>query len=231
MKKYNFLFFDLDRTIWDYETNAANALTILFAKYNLLKYFPDAEFFIAVFSKYNDYLWEEYREGRVHKDKLRVLRFEMCFKEAGFDEPELSEKLNTEFLEISPKSEKLMPGAIEILDYLKNKGYRMYIITNGFTPIQHIKMKYSGLEKYFDKMFTSENVGSHKPNKDMFEYCIKSVNARKSESLMIGDDFPVDIVGARNFGIDQVFYNPTAITYTEKVTFEIKHLLELKKIL
>lgn len=231
MKKYQFLFFDLDRTLWDYENNAAAALHQLFANYNLQKYFPEFAVFINLFSKYNDFLWEEYREGRVHKDVLRILRFELCFKELGFEEPDLSRILNSDFLDISPKSSRLIPGTLEVLDYLKSKKYKLYIITNGFTQIQEVKMKYSGLDNYFDKMFTSENVGSHKPSKEMFDYCIKSVNAKKRESLMIGDDLKVDIIGARNNHIDQVYYNPEGIEHTEKVTYEIRNLLELKTIL
>jgi putative hydrolase of the HAD superfamily len=231
MKKYCHLYFDLDRTLWDYENNAAKALLFLFDKYNLKLYFADFEYLRSLFSKYNDFLWEEYREGRVHKEVLRILRFELCFKEAGYDQSSLSAALNTEFMDISPKLTGLMPGTFELLDYLKEKKYRLYIITNGFTRIQEIKMKFSGLSPYFEKLFTSENVGSHKPHRDMFEYCIKSVNAKKDQSLMIGDDLKVDILGAKSFGIDQVFYNPDGLPHSEKITYEIRHLLELKDIL
>jgi putative hydrolase of the HAD superfamily len=230
-QKYRYLYFDLDRTLWDYENNAAGALWILYNKYALQNFFKEFDIFKNLFSRFNDFLWEEYREGRVHKDILRVLRFEMCFKEVGELQPELSCTLNNEFLDISPKSERLMPGTIELLDYLKGKKYKLFIITNGFTQIQEVKMKYSGLDAYVEKMFTSENVGAHKPNRDMFEYCIKSVNAKNTESLMIGDDLKIDIIGARNFGIDQVYYNPEGLLHSEKVTYEVGHLLELKKIL
>jgi putative hydrolase of the HAD superfamily len=107
----------------------------------------------------------------------------------------------------------------------------MFIITNGFTHVQKLKVKHAGLEGYFERMFTSDNVGAHKPNRSMFAYCIQSVNARKSESLMIGDNLKVDILGAKNFGIDQVYYNPGKLSHSENVTFEIEHLLELKNIL
>jgi putative hydrolase of the HAD superfamily len=167
----------------------------------------------------------------VQKDVLRTLRFDLCFKDAGFGNSGLSVSLNDEFLDLCPKSPGLMPGTIEILDYLKTNKYRMYIITNGFTQIQELKMTHSGLANYFEKMFTSDNVGAHKPNREMFEYCLKSVNAKKKESLMIGDDLPVDIMGAKKFGLDQVYYNPQGISHNEKVTYEIRHLLELKTIL
>jgi putative hydrolase of the HAD superfamily len=231
MRKYKFLFFDLDCTLWDYENNAAKALEIIFVEYQLDQYFKNSKQFIELFAKYNDLLWNEFREGRIHKEILRIKRFEMCLYDVAIENRELAMSLNNVFLELSPKSAGLMPGAIEILNYLKDKKYQLYIITNGFTQIQEMKMRYSGLEAYFEKMFTSENVGSNKPNRAMFEYAIKSVNALKKQSLMIGDDLKVDIVGAKKFGIDQVFYNPKKIPHTEKVTFEIEDLLELKNIL
>jgi putative hydrolase of the HAD superfamily len=231
MKKYRFVYFDLDSTLWDYESNATLALSAIYKNYNLEKYYPLFSQFKMLFFKYNEILWEEYREGRVNKDVLRTKRFEMCFNELGFKEPELSIELNTQFLSISPRSEALMPGTIEVLEYLKAQKYRLFIITNGFTHIQKLKIKHSGLESYFEKMFTSDSVGAHKPHKNMFEYCIKSVNARKAESIMIGDDLRVDILGAKAFGMDQVYYNPSKALHSELITYEIRHLLELKKIL
>jgi putative hydrolase of the HAD superfamily len=231
MRKYNFLFFDLDCTLWDYENNAAKALEIIFEKFELGNSFNNQEHLISLFSKYNDLLWNEFREGRIHKEVLRIRRFEMCLSDVGIENRELAVSLNENFLDLSPKSTGLMPGTIEILDYLKEKKYNLFIITNGFTQIQELKMKYSGLEAYFEKMFTSENVGSNKPNREMFEYAVKSVNAIKKQSLMIGDDLKVDIIGARKFGIDQVFYNPKKISHSETVTYEIEDLLELRKIL
>lgn len=231
MKKYRFLYFDLDSTLWDYENNASSALAVLFERFDLERYFNFFSHFNVLFFKFNDLLWDNYREGRISKELLRTQRFALCFKEAGYNEPELPVKLNEAFLQICPRSEKLMPGTIEILEYLKSKKYRMFIITNGFTHIQKLKVKHTGLEGYFERMFTSDNVGAHKPNRNMFAYCIQSVNARKSESLMIGDNLKVDILGAKNFGIDQVYYNPGKLSHSENVTFEIEHLLELKNIL
>jgi putative hydrolase of the HAD superfamily len=107
----------------------------------------------------------------------------------------------------------------------------LYVLTNGFTQIQELKMESSGLNVYFEKMFTSENTRSYKPKRSIFEYAVKSVNARKVESLMIGDDLEADIIGAREFGMDQVFFNPAKMAHNESVTYEISDLLALKNIL
>jgi putative hydrolase of the HAD superfamily len=106
-----------------------------------------------------------------------------------------------------PKQLKLVPGARVVLDYLHHK-YRMAIITNGFREVQVDKLSQSGLQKYFDKLFISEEVGAQKPHRLIFEHAIKSMNAPKRKSLMIGDSWEADIVGAMQFGMDQVYYCP-----------------------
>lgn len=230
MTKYKNLFFDLDRTLWDYDNNANEALKEIFESFRLQAVCNNFDNFQKAFVKYNDALWEDYREGRIQKDSLRVRRFERILEDFG-SSTELAKAMNESFLNISPYKKKLMPGALDALGYLVNKNYRLYILTNGFTQIQTIKMESSGLDVFFEKMFTCENTFSHKPKSAMFHYALSSVNAKKRESLMIGDDLKVDIIGARESGIDQVYYNPNSITHQESVTFEIKALSELKDIL
>jgi putative hydrolase of the HAD superfamily len=231
MKKYRHLYFDLDRTLWDYEQNSSGALAEIYETYALKKIFETSENFKSAFTKHNDALWKDYSEGKVHKEILRTLRFELAMKDFGTNDADLACRLNADFVQISPRKTGLVPGAIELLNYLIVKHYKLYIITNGFTQMQEMKMEASGLVGYFNKVFTSENVGSNKPNRAMFEYAVKSVNARKRESLMIGDDLEIDIAGARKFGMDQVFFNPSKIIHNQSATYEIYSLPELMGIL
>ena len=124
-----------------------------------------------------------------------------------------------------------MDGTITSLEYLKIKGYILHIITNGFEEVQHIKLKESGLDKYLDVVVTSEQVGKRKPHMMVFDYALKKSGATKDDSIMIGDDLHADIIGARNFGMDQVYYNPDRKVHNEEVTFEIERIKQLKKIL
>ena len=228
---YRHLYFDLDRTLWDYETNAYEAICEVYDKYNLEPIFKDYDNFWNSFNKYNDALWSQYQKGTIKKEALRVRRFELALLDYKTKNKDLAIKLNDAFLHISPRKPGLISGANEVLDYLKSKSYHMYILTNGFTQIQEIKMESAGLNPYFEKMFTTENTKSQKPKRAIFEHALKSVHARKIESLMIGDDLEVDIIGARNFGMDQVYFNPEKIKHQEKITYEISSLLELKNIL
>ena len=129
----------------------------------------------------------------------------------------------------------LVEGAMEVLDYLKSKNYRLFIITNGFKEVQHNKLYNTGLNTYFEKVFISEEVKTPKPGREIFEYAIKSANAKKKSSLMIGDDWDVDILGAINFGLDAVYYNKKCsfqkgIEKKSKV-FYISRIAELQQIL
>jgi putative hydrolase of the HAD superfamily len=227
-RKYRHLFFDLDRTLWDYDQNSSEALSEIYQSYGLQAIFDSFGNFHKTFIRLNNELWKEYRDGKIHKDLVRHLRFEKTLMEFGTSDPDLAKKLNNDFLEISPRKPHLVDGAIELLEMLQKERYGLYIITNGFTEIQLLKMETTGLTGYFHKIFTSENTRSNKPHRAIFEHAVTSVNAKKVESLMIGDDLEADIAGARNFGIDQVYFNPEKIPHSENSTKEVPYVQNLK---
>ncbi len=229
--KYHHVFFDLDRTLWDLETNSLNTLKAMYEKYKLKeKGLNEFETFIKEYKKINHQLWDQYRKGQVSKTFLRDERFSRTLEIFGIKDKELAANLGRDYIHYSPRQTRLFPNTIEILDYLKNN-YRLHIITNGFEEVQDTKMKHSGLRNYFDQIITSERAGSKKPNKEIFKYAIEATNANIEESIMIGDDPEVDIKGAADYGMDQVFFNPLnhAINFTP--TYTIQDLIELKKIL
>lgn len=206
-KKYTHLFFDLDNTIWDFDSNSFDALQAALKDIGLFDKIGSYSDFYKIFDSVNEQLWSLYREGKVSKRILRIQRFEESFEKNGSPFPRMAELVNEAYLAEMPGLTRLVDGARELLDYLHGK-YEMAIITNGFAEVQHKKIIQSGLAKYFKKLFISEEVGATKPKKEIFEHAIKSMNARKKSSLMIGDSWEADIVGARDFGIDQVYYNP-----------------------
>lgn len=230
MKKYKHLYFDLDRTIWDLETNSYETLEDLFNKYELDRYFENADVFIKIYRGHNEKLWKLYREGKIQKVDLRNQRFNLALNDVGVDNPELAKKIGDDYINLSPTKKALFPYAHETLDYLSQK-YDLHIITNGFKEVQHTKLENTNLAQYFKKIVTSDDAGAQKPRPEIFHYALTSVNAKKEESIMIGDDMKTDIAGAKNFGIDQVFFNSIHAEHEEQVTFEISSLEELKEIL
>jgi putative hydrolase of the HAD superfamily len=197
-------------------------------KFDLNKIDPDD--FNKVYRHFNEQHWAMFREGKISKENLRLERFIKTLNEFGIDDRDLAERIGLEYIRIGPTKTALVPHAREILQELSSH-YSLYIITNGFNDIQTDKLKNSGVYSYFKKIFTSEHARSSKPNRGIFEYALTAVNAKKKESLMIGDDLEVDILGAIDYGIDQVYYNPLCLKHNIQVTYEIRSLLELKAIL
>lgn len=230
IKVYKHVFFDLDRTLWDFDQNMTDALRDLFFDFSLDSFFPDINTFISTFTKHNDYLWEKYRLGELKKDILRYKRFEMTLKDYGVNEPLVAKKMGEEYIRITPLKTALVPNTRELLEYLKPK-YKLHIITNGFDEVQFPKLEKCHIARYFDKVVTSETSGYHKPCPEAFGYSLSSVNAKKEESIMIGDDLEIDIVGAKKFGMDQIFFNRYSLPHKIKPTHEVNNLQDIKKIL
>ena len=230
LKAYKHIFFDLDRTLWDFDSNSRAALIDVFENHNLNRYFESPEPFILAYNKHNELLWDHYRKGHIRKEHLRSLRFELTLRDVEIVNNELAIAIGEDYLQLSAGKTILFPYTHEILIYLQKK-YPLYILTNGFRETQFSKMKICDLSKYFHTVFTSETIGFNKPHPKIFHWAMSSVNGKKEECLMIGDDIEVDILGARNCGMDQVFFNPNKLITRAKPTYEIESLIELKKIL
>lgn len=229
--KYSHLFFDLDRTLWDFEKNSKEALTEMYIHFNLENMgISSSELFIERYKIHNEYLWSLYREQKIDKESLRSYRFQLCLKDFAIDNNKLASDLGDMYIHSSPYKTHLFPFTHQVLTYLKTK-YRLHIITNGFQEVQLIKLNKSKLDVYFDQIITSEQIGVKKPDARIFNYALTSTNANSSESLMLGDDFPVDILGAKKIGMDQVFFNPFREKTEIKPTFEISCLSELLHLL
>lgn len=229
--KYRHLFFDLDHTLWDFETNAKESLLDVYQS-NALKArgIEDFDLFFDRYSFHNDKLWKRYTAGHLKQDILRWKRMWLALLDFKIADELLAKQMASQFLEILPFKKKLFPYTIEILDYLKSKNYKMHLITNGFEVVQHAKLNSCNIQPYFDKIITSELSNSLKPNKEIFEFALQAAKAAKHESIMIGDNPDADILGAINVGLDTIFVNHVGIEIPHKVTFAIRHLKELETI-
>ena len=230
-QKYKHIFFDLDRTLWDFDAAAEVAFERIYEKYNLKSLgIPSAHEFHEVYHPLNEQLWMLYREDKITKDYLNRTRFMQPLAHYGVHDTALADHLSEDYVYWSPRIVRLVPGTMELLDYLKPK-YHLHLITNGFQEVQHTKLSGSGLEPYFETLTVSEEVGVKKPNPEIFLYALRKANASPADSLMIGDEMAVDIDGARAAGIDQIFYNAGGKTVEGERTFEVKSLKEIIGIL
>lgn len=231
MKQYKFLFIDLDRTLWDFESNARETLKEIFSYHHLdKKGITNFDQFLESYRSINHDLWTLYRRGEITKDFLSVERFRKTLATFGLDGNKGSE-MAKQYLAWSPLKKRIFPGVFETLDYLY-PSYHLYIVTNGFNEVQFKKVKHTGFMPYFSKVITSDDAGYKKPREEFFNYAFRHTGASAGSSLVIGDDEEVDIFGAQQAGIDQVFVN-----YDKREppspgpTFQIYHFPELKNIL
>ena len=231
MKQYKHIFFDLDRTLWDFDAAAEVAFERIYEKYDLQNLgIPNAHEFHEVYHPLNEHLWELYRENKITKDYLNRTRFVLPLKHYGIHDIDLADHLSVDYMYWSPRIVRLVSGTKELLDYLKPK-YRLHLITNGFQEVQHTKLSVSGLEPYFETLTVSEEVGVKKPDPEIFLFALNKAHATAEESLMIGDEMAVDIDGARAARMDQLLFNPKSEVVEGDRSFEVHDLLEIKGIL
>jgi len=230
MKKYKHIFWDLDRTLWDFNKNSEEAIRDLFEKHELA--FKLGVAFDAFFREYlviNHDLWAAYRKEEVTKDELRLRRFHHSFEKFGFNDSTFALAFNDDYVALCSSKSNLIQNALEVLDYLYPK-YTMHVITNGFVEAQQVKINNSGLNKYFEHVIVSDGLGYRKPDKRIFDYAFEKSGAVAENSIMIGDDYGPDVLGAKGVGMDQVYFTPE-IQSEEGATFVVDNLLELKNIL
>lgn len=202
------IFFDLDRTLWDFERNSAETLTELFHELKLGETgINDVNDFIKTYICKNDQCWELYRLNQISKAELRTKRFHMAFEDFGVLNPSLAEKMGEAYIERSPYKTGLFPNTIDTLKYLSEK-YTLHIITNGFEEVQYIKMEQSGILSYFKHITTSERAGYKKPDERIFKHAMQVGGASNYNSLMIGDDVEIDVRGAENAGMKSIHFQP-----------------------
>ena len=229
--KYRHVFFDLDRTIWDFDAAAEVAFERIYEQYHLKERgIPSAHEFHEVYHPLNEQLWVLYRADQITKDELNRTRFLKPLEHYGIHDIELADHLSEDYVYWSPRIVRLVPGTMELLEYLKPK-YHLHLITNGFEEVQHTKLNGSGLAPFFETLTVSEEVGVKKPNPEIFLYALRKAHANSEESLMIGDEMAVDIDGARAAGMDTLFYNPNSQPVQGERTFEVRSLLEIKNLI
>jgi len=230
-KAYQHIFFDLDRTLWDFDKNSSEALAEIFDHFNLHSLgVSSCELFSSKYKEINDQKWDAYRRGRLRKKELRLQRFTDVLAHFGCYDLALGGQIDRFYISVSPHKTALLPGTLETLDYLSSK-YKMHIITNGFEEVQHIKMRKSGITQFFDVVMTSERAMARKPDPAVFKLALAEPRAKAVHSIMIGDDLGTDISGARGVWMDQVYFNPKKMVHNDDVTHEIERIDQLKSIL
>ena len=242
MKQYTDIFIDFDDTLYDTHGNAVIALEETFEYFHLGQYFDDKQIFYEDYWTTNIDLWGRYAKGEITRDYLIVERFRhpLCAsKELRVKNEEFPSafkdyclQVSDVFLDYCSNKPGVVEGAHELMDYLKQKGYRIHMCSNGFHEVQYKKLAACGLRDHFDTIILSEDDGVNKPSPLYFDYALKMSGAERETTLMIGDNLQTDIMGAMASGLDALFFNRyPEHEKTTAPTFIVTSLRDIMKIL
>jgi putative hydrolase of the HAD superfamily len=230
MARPQHIFFDLDHTLWDYETNSIATIHELLETYrpHIGRSMHFGEFYPIYFDHNHD-LWTLYRKNEIDNLTLRYQRWRMAFEDLGVAEASWMHDMSEAFLDICPRKPALMPNAVEVLDALRQH-YPLHIITNGFAPIQDLKLDHCGLRPYFDVIVTPDAVCHKKPHPQIFHEALAAADCAPSDALYIGDSYIEDVLGGHAVGMQVVYYNPKGKENPDGFK-EIVDLMELVDVL
>lgn len=242
MKKYTDIFFDFDDTLYDTQGNSVIALRKLYEERHWNRIMPPFEEFDKAYVATNVKVWTKYTDGEIDRDTLIVERFHepvaMMVAAKGGDTswitPKACLEMSNRYGDIISLEPGIVDGADELLRYLTEKGYRLHLCSNGFHEVQYRKLRSSGLEKFFTSVILSEDAGINKPHKGFFDYAFRKTEARLETTIMVGDNYNTDIVGAMKAGLDTILFNRwnvDATSFEKQPTYVVDKLLDIKNIL
>ena len=224
---YKWLLFDADGTLFDYDTAEKLALQNTFEEVDL----AFSRSYLAAYQKINSQIWQDFEQGKITQQSLRIKRFDLLFETLGLGYN--AHDFSLRYLRHLSQRAELITGAKEVVTALAKK-FKLAIITNGLTDVQRPRFAASALQEYFNITIISEEAGVAKPDTRIFDVAFaKMGKPNKTEVLIIGDSLTSDIQGGVNYGIDTCWFNAGSQRQTPrpKPTFEIALLAELLEIL
>lgn len=226
-KQYEWLLFDADGTLFDYDECERQAFTKTIqqigAQYD--------ERFLDEYKRINGAIWIDREQGKIDVEKLKIKRFELLFEavKISYDPKRFSDR----YLENLAEEAELLDNAEEAIQKI-SRDYKLVLVTNGLKEVQRRRLKKSSLNIYFDEVIVSDEIGASKPDEKFFKITFaKMGNPSKGEVMIIGDSLSSDIQGANNYRFDACWYNPRGKKREPglEIKYEVGSLLELVEIL
>ncbi|NCC65031.1 MAG: noncanonical pyrimidine nucleotidase, YjjG family [Spirochaetia bacterium] len=217
---YRYLFFDADGTLFDFERAEHQAFWSMAEALNLRLSFEHE----LLYKKCNLSCWKAFEQGVLTLERLKSKRFELFLQELSIQlDPAVASNLYQHHLSLQGI---LFDQSKEILQTLKNRGYVLYLASNGISSVQKSRIKIANIEHFFEKIYISEEIGFQKPDPRFFDAMFQAAGLEKQKNhcLMIGDSLSSDIKGGLSSGIDTLYLNlqnktnDTAIVPTYTVT-------------
>ncbi len=200
---YRYLFFDADGTLFDFNKAEEQAFFLMGQELNLQLQASH----LASYKACNAACWKEFEQGTLSLNALKTKRFESFGNTAKLHlDPYMASKIYQAHL-----SEQgiLYAHSRSTLATLQERGYALYLASNGIADVQWGRIHKAALAPFFTQIFISEELGSQKPDPSFFSTMLgmAGLQEKKQECLMIGDSLASDIQGAHDSGIDSVWLN------------------------
>lgn len=227
MAGIRWILFDLDNTLLDFNKAEGIALSKTLRAQGIE---PSREI-VESYSRINRSQWLLLEQGKLTRSELKVRRFRLLFEK--FDLAAFPEEAARTYERLLGIGHYFMEGAQELLKELYGK-YDMYLVTNGTAASQKGRLASADIEKYFGKIFISEEIGFDKPRREFFDRCFAEIpGIRREEAVIVGDSLSSDIQGGKNAGIKTVWFNPREAQNTSEVVpdHEICRLSQLPGLL
>lgn len=224
---YDWLLFDADNTLWDFDAAEANALERSLLERDI----PWSEEILATYKLINRAAWDDFENGRLPKDELRDIRFKRLMDHYRYEHPPGAISLS--YRNYLGQSNYLLRGALTVLDTVRGD-YRLGMITNGLTEVQRPRLTNTGLEPYFEFITISDEIGVAKPSPAFFEYANERMGGPDPKKvLVIGDNPNADIGGALAYGFDACWLRHPGAADRKHLgeTFRIREIEDLLTIL
>jgi YjjG family noncanonical pyrimidine nucleotidase len=221
--KYEWLLFDADGTLFDYDRAEAAALARTFKQMGTT-FEPG---YATVYRRINAAIWLDFERGRISQRRLRTRRFALLFDALSL---EMSpDAFSARYLENLAQRTDLIDGAGEVVRALHDR-VGLMLITNGLQDVQRPRFARSVIGPYFSDVVISEEVGASKPHREIFDVAFRKMGQpSRAVVLIVGDSLTSDIRGGHDYGIDTCWFNPKAQPPDPGIParYEIRDLREL----
>lgn len=226
MKKileHKIILFDLDNTLLDFTKAENYAIRRLAQDFNIT--LTDSD--VTRYKEINEHYWHLSDSGQMSKKEILKRRFIDFF--SNFNLLVDGAKCDDDYRNYLTDEVFLVEGTIDLLEKI-SKDHDLYVVSNGVKSTQYKRMKKGNIEKYFKKVFLSDEIGFPKPESGFFDYVIKNIDDFNfDEVVLVGDNLFTDINGANKAGIKSCYFNffnkPNTSSY--KAVYEIKNLNEI----
>lgn len=237
INKHKRLLFDLDNTLVDDDENRKYAIGKILDQRKEQVTNEKLEYFIELDNQF----WKDRAERKIkepykfktNEEKTTWVRAQRFIKYFNNIKLEEAIEINDKYINFLKEKIIPIPNSTEILKYLYDKKYELYIITNSPTKVVNDKLNKINVKGFIKDTFSAEEAGHMKPHREFFNLFFSKINnCKKEEMLIIGDELEKDILGGIQNNIDTCWFNPKKLYNNQyKTNYEIHDLLELKKIL